>query len=600
MGSSCLVSRLQFPSMTQTAAYFPLMLLAIDRSIERPCLRSMLILAGIIALTVLAGHPQMAYLILMSTLLYAIIRVLHHFRNIRRQRLTIRRRNIVATLSAGLALGLALTAAQIIPCVQLLVESPRRQMTAAQANRFVFEPSHLLTLIFPRFFGHPASADYWGGGNAWEPSLFMGWLPLILAGAAIKWSWKRRRIRFWTILGLFALWTSFGNSGGLYWIAFKIIPGVSSFHDPARFLFLTTFAIVVLSAVGLDRYLENSSRDTPILRWGVILVTVIPLWWNGLDWNPTYSPPVKESAPKIVEVIKKSIESHSRIYLPAHDLLGQRFISDGYSNYGIEDIQNQNGFISTLIPNLNMRWNIESASGYEPVPIYAPSVLDGLARTAMRRNEPNFSRLVGMMHAGLVLVPSSDHLFDPRMSELDTSNEYGKRFYGQIRAAVNLDTAPIAWTVHHSRHLEGKLRIPSALSAPDFLPQGTVILSGNIDPRSQYLEWMPEPTASEAYIPAVVHQHSATDYSILADCGYRPGILVFSVTAYPGWHAAVNGSDAIISRANGAYMAVYLPPGRSMINIQYSPGIYAVGLYVTCIASLLFSFIGVRVCLNSD
>ncbi len=591
MGSSCLVSRLQFPSMTQTAAYFPLMLLAIDRCIERPGRKNTLMLAGIVAFTVLAGHPQMAYLILLSALFYSIIRVLHHFRNIRKQSLTIRKRSIVATLSSGFLLGLALTSAQILPCIQLLLVSPRGEMTAAQANRFVFEPSHLLTLIFPNFFGHPANADYWGGGNAWEPSIFMGWLPLVLTIVGVKWTWRRRRTRFWTILGLFGIWTSFGNSGGLYWLAFKLIPGISSFHDPARFLFLTTFSIVILSAAGLDRYLEYLNRDIPTLRWAVLLITILPLWWYGKDWNPTQSQKKNLMQPQIITSLKRSIPADTRIYLPAHDLLWRRFITDGYNDYETIDIDNPKGYLSTLIPNLNMNWKLPSASGYEPVPILAPCAIDGLARTAMRRNEPNFSRLVGLMHGGVILLPASSHLYDPRMNLMQIYDASGKQLRGQLNISLNKDVAPLAWIVRHERHVDGKMRIEAALCAPDFFPQSTVIISGQQNPKLLELEWGQELETSRHYHPAVVHNVSNTSLSIDADCGPNPGILVISITDYPGWHAAIDGHPATISRADGAYMAVYTPAGKSHIELNYSPDIYRIGLYLTCLAAALTIFL---------
>ncbi len=169
-------------------------------------------LSLVVGLLILAAHPQMAYLILAVGSIYTTARLWkqalhgeqtagkpalsgktifelrdssHKYPRASNLRAFIR---TLASSGAGLfgagLLGLMLSAVQALPALQVLLESPREKLTPAQANRFYLEPAHLLRLILPRFWGHPATADYWGSGNAWEPAFFVGWLPLLLIGLA--------------------------------------------------------------------------------------------------------------------------------------------------------------------------------------------------------------------------------------------------------------------------------------------------------------------------------------------------------------------------------------------------------------------------------
>ena len=122
---------------------------------------------------------------------------------------------VCLSLVAAAAVGLLLASVQMLPAVQLLLASPREQLTPAQANRFVLEPTRLLTLLLPRFWGHPASADYWGGGNAWEAALFVGWLPLPLIGTACMRALRSRYIGFWIVGALLGVWLALGRGGRL-------------------------------------------------------------------------------------------------------------------------------------------------------------------------------------------------------------------------------------------------------------------------------------------------------------------------------------------------------------------------------------------------
>lgn len=575
MGSACLVGRLQFPPMILTAAYFPLTLLCVDACIDRPRFFTTIAMSVSIGLMVLAGHPQVAYLILACGFCYALARL--YARRQGNRTFSARHRHASwLALAAGLALGLLLASVQTLPSLQLLAESLREAMSASEANRFVVQAPHLLTLLLPRFVGHPASRDYWIGGNAWEPALFIGWLPLLFLGYAALRCRNDRTVRFWGIVALLGIWLSLGRDGGLYTLAFWIVPGVNKFHDPARFLFLTTFAFAALTAVAMDTWQMRAAWFSSGMARCALVLVALPLWWYGQDWNPTTLPSATWHRPSVLAWLPQEARG-GRVYFPAHELFWSRFITDAYSDYGESDMRRVAAFLDTLLPNLTMRYGIEAASGYEPVPMEAPSALNGVLREAFKRGEPNLSRLAGLLDVATFALPASLHVTDARF---ETVTPQVANQQQELRLWENRDRLPRAWIVRRTRRVEGKMRIAAALTAPDFDPATTAILSAG---RASVSELTPDVDGDRAGQATLIY-HSPTRLRIHADAGAQSGFLVLSSAAYPGWQARVDGKKATLVRADGALMGVFLSAGVHEVELVYRPASYRIGLYLSLLA----------------
>lgn len=591
MGSACLLGRLQFPPMVVTAAYFPLLLWCVDICIERPRLGAALRLAGVVALTVLAAHAQVAYLILATGICYASAR-LWRTRDPASEASAMDRHRAFLWLTGALGLGLLLTSAQIMPALQLLKESPREQMTAGQANRFVMEPAHLLTLIAPRFFGHPASGDYWGAGTAWEPALFIGWVPLLLIGYAGLRCFRQRRVRFWLVVAMLGIWLALGRDGGLYWLLFNVVPGLSNFHDPARLLFLTTFAFALLTAIGCEASLKRIARPGRFGGAALLIGIAAPLWWYGQDWNPATAPDNLRLRPAALTGELASRLHGGRLYLPAHDRLWKRFVTDGYNDYGANDTRTVATFMNTILPNLSMEYGIESASGYEPVPIYAPSGVDGLARNALRRGEPNLSRLLGLLNVKTLALPLSATSVDPRFAPVLSVKEGAV-----VSLWHNRDALPRSWIVPMTLRVDSPMRVASALASPHFHPEAWAVVSGETEALPTDREWIPADAANRVSTSVTVRSSSEVNLMLDADAGGKPGLLIYSGTAYPGWRAWLDGRETKLHRANGAFLGVSLPPGKHRISMRYEPAAIRVGLFLSLVACGLMAT-GGMVCLS--
>ena len=419
-GSSAIIARLQFPPMVMVAPYLPLLLLLIDKitegspgvgcrvsgvkpeglpsekaqcseqdsSIPTPDTRTPLLLclslSLVIALMLLASHPQMAYLSLLVAVPYAVYRV--------RQRTGQWFHRVWLGFAGSFALGVLLCSVQLLPTLQLLRESPREQMTPEMANRFFLEARQLLTLIFPRVLGHPAFGDYKAAGNAWEPSIFVGWLPLVAAFYTVFYAIRVRKhlsvTRFWLIVSAVNLWLAFGVKAILFRVAFYLVPGVSKFHDPARFLFPLTFALVVLGAFGVETWLKAGSRSWG-LRASAILLTALPLLWSAQVWNPTANPALLMPNPQDKD---GTLSNAGRVFLPSYERLWKRLVN--YNDYGDSSDRLVRAFRASDLPNTGMLSGTEMVHGYEPVPLSKPLAYVSLLGGLLERGEPQSRRLL--------------------------------------------------------------------------------------------------------------------------------------------------------------------------------------------------------------
>ncbi len=608
MGSACLLGRLQFPPMVQTAVYLPFLLATLDtymdhvresrgdRQMYWRVLSCLLWLSVLVALTTLAAHPQLSYLSFACATLYAVARWLRGYQ-VRHHKF---RATGVATslcttlipLALAMMLGLFIAAVQLLPAFQLLIESSRERMTVGQANRFVLDPEGLLTLVMPYFFGHPAHADYWGGGNAWEPALFIGWLPLFFIAVGIRRYRHDWLARFWIFILVTCLWLALGIVGGLFTLAFTVVPGISKFHDPARFLFLVTFAAGALTSVGIDAWWERRRR-APGVAPAVILLIALPLGWFGQVWNPTIPNGLFRF---LMEHRDIAPTGPGRLYMPRHKILWKQYVTDGYPDYGLRTQRALTEFTVTNLPNLPMEFGQEMASGYEPVPIVAATDLDGLVGDADRRSEPNFPRLVSLLGVSTVVLPASQSIHYPEFEKI--------QWVGAARLPVRywrrIEVSPTAWLVTRTRRVDGKRRIAAALADPGFDPRREAIVSGVATALpTERNDWQGGQGSADANaITGLKRSNNRID--LIANAGHYCSFLVITATLYPGWKAVVDGHIGYPIRADGALVGLSLGPGMHSIQFRYQPDVFRVGQFLTlcslgalCCGSTLAIFRGI-------
>ncbi len=236
---------------TTALAWLPWALLATDRALAAPrfgeALRPLICLGFALALCGLAGHPQYLHMGIALVAAYAVMTAQPWRRSPR--------------VLAGVALGLALSAVQLLPTWSLSRHSMRAgglSFSAAAAPSLPWREA--VTAFLPDYFGpvRLGPVEFW----AWVP-----WSILLLAGVALAQDMAGRKARALAVLALLGWLLALGSGTPLFRIAYELLPGTRSFRAPARWLLIPSLALPLLAAVGVESILRAvpSSRKKALV-----------------------------------------------------------------------------------------------------------------------------------------------------------------------------------------------------------------------------------------------------------------------------------------------------------------------------------------------
>jgi hypothetical protein len=340
MLSGFFVSRTQFITIVNSAAWLPLLFLLGERLSRRQAWLDAVWLGVVLALQFLAGHAQLWFYSLCAVVTYVLVRVwsLHRAAPsadaLAQPGIWSRRGRIFALLAGALILALSLSAVQLLPTAELALHSQRAGgLDPEDAMTYSFWPWRLLTLVVPNLFGSPASGDYWGYATYWEDAGYIGVLPLLLALTAV-WGWARRKfpllmdrrsghsdrpnpdnrpasaplqdflVPFLSLVSVVALILAMGRNTPVYPLIFNYVPGFGAFRAPARWLLFYTFGVSTLAGLGADRF-RLSYRAQYVARLtgaGAAAMLVVSLVMQAssqranLTIEPTFAPAIASFA----------------------------------------------------------------------------------------------------------------------------------------------------------------------------------------------------------------------------------------------------------------------------------------------------------------
>jgi hypothetical protein len=241
------------------AIWLPLTLYFIHRYAERLRVLDLGYAAVPVALSILAGFPQIT---LYSTLVaIAYIPFCMAGSSLLRDWKT----KVVHTVFAEavvLGIGCLLGSLPLFSVAESLSWLTRERITYGMFTSDNFPPWQLFTLLIPNIFGGvdrhvPVYAPDTTVFVA-EVYAYIGILPLTFALAGLAaWRTTCRAMKFWSAVGVIALFFSFGGATPLYLLMFHV-PVYNLFRVPARHLFEVGLALSVIAAIGLEVLLAPS------------------------------------------------------------------------------------------------------------------------------------------------------------------------------------------------------------------------------------------------------------------------------------------------------------------------------------------------------
>lgn len=225
-------------NQVDTAAWLPWLLLCLDVAWQRRSGAGAALAALVLAVQFLAGHTQESYFILCVVLAWGIWRAVQQ-RGWRSPLFAIGITGAIALVGGG-----ALAAAQLLPTLELTGQSIRRSgLTIGEASSFSLRPDQLIIELLPGFAHQPDSSEH---------VAYVGVIGLLLALIGAVAARRRPGVPLLLFLVVLPLALAFGQYDPLWRFAFHVVPGFSSFRVPARWLYVTTFGLAALGAIGMD------------------------------------------------------------------------------------------------------------------------------------------------------------------------------------------------------------------------------------------------------------------------------------------------------------------------------------------------------------
>jgi hypothetical protein len=548
--------------------------------------RTIVFLAVVVALAIYAGDPEGVLVLALSTGVFTVAMLLLRAPALGGSGPVIRP---VTDLGIAAIAGAALAAPLILPGLQLGHGSNRTVVGPALAPKGL-PPKELLHLIFQGFDGLPLVHNQWFGFSAYQATAtYVGVIVVVLAATAIAVRWRRPEVRSFALvvlaMGLLVyvppLVSLLDNRvARVYWI-FAVMPMV--------------LAVAVLSGMGMD-IVVKSYRELRVRRvLGIgfaAMAVVLGITWlvdrRGLTPSQVNIRSHSFIWPTI-EVVAGLVVVWALARLPSR--MQTRLVSPAVGAGSIGGsllLLVATGFLVASGAPL-----ISSSPHY---PTSTPEVL-ALKRTVGNAAvgfgaSPTFSSSAGIMvNANLLYDVQEFAIYDPMaprayFSLFQTQNselaEYEDIFTPAITSSQVARLYGIGYLLEPTgvpgpegsifdRKLgdEDLYRVPGAAAAT------LVGLMQNGSLPDQYADGSP-----------VRVTHPNPNVWRMVTHGTTESVLRLRLSNVPGWRATIDGKPVGVDPFNDIMLQVRVPPGRHVVELQYWPKSFSVGIVLALCAAL--------------
>lgn len=582
-------------------AWMPLALWCVERFLHGLKWRYLILLSLTLAMQMLSGHFNLAFLTQLMLAAYIPVRVWFVRRDETREPVAAHRGRSFVMLTVAVLFGFALSSIQLVPTWEL---KKRSQRAAAGMNHPLAHGSipawywsqavrpwywysfHNLELRDRRLQDSEASLG--AKTNRVEAHLYFGLVPLglALAGVLVALGARNGLQIFWFAFGLIAFVYTSGRLVGFV----ESIPGLNFFQGPGRYGIITTLAVALLAGWAFDRLRASSSWAVVLYAAGVVTLA----FWSSLT--------LTAQTQEITELAEQ----------PSLLRIGRLEMTDGFVLMLL---------VVAVVLLLLAVWQTFSIRRNGPPPLFRNGVFTVCILSATLVDLWLVSRHV--YYSEVVSDAPIDHLAESPVRQLLDRDQGTARLYAlgaNLPSALAAST-PVYLTFGPAEYVDPKLTMPVRESPkqvawlqragvthvlsfePLTIPLWPVaLLWQGYDPllnpalarydqplylyrldgsrgRVAWTEPQPEATAA-------ITQITGNRVVIEAETP-MPARLVLTDLMYPGWTVSIDGSPAEAIRFEGMYRAVDVPPGRHTITWTYRPLTVSLGACGSGVAFLL-------------
>ncbi len=607
-----IVSRFSFISMVWSFAWIGWIVygVLIIKEDQKSVFKQLIYLILPLSLQLLSGHAQTsAY-----TLLLAIILLVFPIS----EPWSIFRKKLFKFIGA-LFISVCLTALQLLPTLEYLLQSQRSESLGYDyAVNFSFWPQRIFSIFFGNFWGNPGITRFFGGGTFWEDQIYFGVIPILFITILLlqiirkqEKSFTKKDRQLIYVMGSIAILSyvlALGKNFFLFPFLYKYIFIFRLFQAPSRFLLIFSFSIVILSAYGLDYWLQNKLN---IKKIGLIVaISLAVILSSGIATMVKFTFPheilrailwsgiiiLVFSILTILYVVLIPQKNNYIIFLLLVCILTDvginnypygQFINNSFydSSPVLVDDYPANGLIYLDISseeflkfNRYFRFDrIQLADDIQNLfPAYIP-------------NTNLFSPRFKMVNNFDPFVPKQ---FDEFMSWLQKKdNDEQKLILNSFGVSARISIDPYSYRGYRVEHWQpGEIVqwYDCAVSLPADEILDSILYNESINSSKQciFLEDKKIDPKSIEYegsiqFTAEIQKIDQSKFIIKYE-GEKPGWFLIRQSWFPGWFAFIDGEPVgQVDKADFLFQSVYVPGGRHTLIIEYKPTSYTVGLIIS-------------------
>lgn len=451
--------------------------------------------------------------------------------------------------SAVLAIFVLMAAVQIIPSIELILNSVRS--SGLDYDRIVVNSLHpgdfLKFVFFPlwnwyleRLQGDPHIIGVYFG--------IISILPFMLGFIVLKTS--RRNLWILASTLLISLILSFGEYLPAYGKLVNFLFPLKYLRYPSQWLGIFSFCYAFVATKGLERF---NIRYRTIFT----IALFIELLMFGIKANPTIDRAFFKQKFPTIEFLKADTSLFRYMLTPHTESVMFRTGTDVF------DVWSR--FADTLFGSFSMTQRLFEAGGSEVLVLSRyKDVLDRIKRNP----ESKWMDIANVKYIGSFWEIASSKFMLVKKS---------KDFY----IYLNKRCVPRIYFVNKTI-VKQKEEILNYIEGRDFNPQEEVVVENtesNLALGEERGGAGDNPCNYQ--ISNVMYSPHRVEFNIKTDC---PGIVVLSDTWYNGWKAKVNGIKKHVLRVNYCFRGVKIDKGENAIVFYYSPFSFKLGMIITCIA----------------
>lgn len=613
--------------------WLPLVLLAIERFLEKKKISYVILGAAGLALSMMAGYMQPTIYIYLFSGIYALSRVFI----LKKSGTALSKKTIkdIFYICLMFMFSMLFSAVQLLPGIESFFLSPRRVISLTDLNlSFLLPLNHLLTFFVPDIFGHFSTQNWFSKqpGQYYEQMVYIGVVPLVLTSVAFLHKKYRNYIIFFflfaviSLLGIFNLPTSH--------LVYKLNVPFLSTAIPIRIIFITVFCFSALSAIGIDWWLKNKARSKKIII-SMLPLTIIyfsigfwllssymnrtnvnnfpPNWYitSARNFIIPFAVFASSVFVLIVGIFINSFKKYLYFLILGIVIIHSFIFIQKYLSFTKKDffypktalisyVKNNIGTSryfgygeAALANNFTTVYKLYSPEGYDPVNIKRYNEL---------LSSVNTGNLKGMASRSDALIPNFDGFptEDKNYFRLKMLDLLGVKYVGYFSKETNLkkpenDHFKLIWRNGNFMIFENKKTMDRAFLVPEasFVKEDSEIIKKIFDKKTDLSrevileEKVNQKTNSKSEGYAKITGYSPNQITIKVSSN-SPQFLVLTDTYYPGWEATVNGSPTKVYRADYTFRAIQIPKGENEVVFSYKPKSFYIGLIVS-ISSILFA-----------